>query len=115
GAMAARVAQAVRDSLGIASPSKVMMAFGAYTAQGLAEGIDASMAMVTRASRRMASAVVSPMSDAAASAGRTVNNSATSSLYIDKYYQRSDADVDSLAAAIADKNRLGRYGNGLRT
>ena len=44
-----------------------------------------------------------------------MNNTATSSLFVENYYQRSDADIDVLAASIADKNRLTRMGNGIRT
>lgn len=113
--MATAIVNTIKSVLDIRSPSHVMQAFGEYTAEGLAEGIDANIAMVARASGRMAQTVARPVGAVAGAAGNTVNNTATSSLYIDKYYQRSDADIDYLAAAIADKNRLGRMGNGLRT
>ena len=109
------VAAAVRAALQIASPSKLMQQYGAFTAEGLAEGIDAGIARVARASGRMAAAVARPVATAAGSSGTTYNNTATSSLFVENYYQRSDADIDVLAASIADKNRLTRMGNGIRT
>lgn len=113
--MATAIVNAIKTILDIRSPSHVMQAFGAYTAEGLAEGIDANIAMVARASGRMAQTVARPVGAVAGAAGNTVNNTSTSSLFVENYYQNSDADIDYLAAAIADKNRLGRMGNGLRT
>lgn len=109
------VAAAVRAALQIASPSKLMQQYGAFTAEGLAEGIDAGITRVARASGRMAAAVARPVAAAAGGSGTTYNNTATSSLFVENYYQRSDADIDVLAASIADKNRLTRMGNGIRT
>lgn len=109
------VAAAVRAALQIASPSKLMQQYGTFTAEGLAEGIDAGITRVARASGRMAAAVARPVAAAAGGSGTTYNNTATSSLFVENYYQRSDADIDVLAASIADKNRLTRMGNGIRT
>lgn len=55
-------ANGLKDVLGIASPSKVMMAFGAFTARGFAEGIESGIGEVENAVWAMTEATTGPVS-----------------------------------------------------
>lgn len=49
---------AIKSALGIASPSRVMLAFGGYTAEGFAGGMDAGASMVEASAASLAAAPV---------------------------------------------------------
>jgi hypothetical protein len=60
-ALANAVSDTMRNTLQIASPSRVMMELGSYVSQGFAEGIESQLDTVNRAAERMADSVnVSP-------------------------------------------------------
>lgn len=56
-AMADAIGAAMRTSLQIASPSRVMKALGEFVSQGFAEGIESQMGVVNRAAERMVDSV----------------------------------------------------------
>lgn len=112
--MARAVKDAVKKELEIQSPSRVMAQLGGYTAEGLARGIDESLAAVDAAAVRMAQAVTVPVSESAAGAAGAGSVSNTSALYIGTYNQHSGDDVQDLAAKLAALDRQSRQGFGSR-
>ena len=91
-----------------------MAQLGGYTAEGLARGIDESLAAVDAAAVRMAQAVTVPVSESAAGAAGAGSVSNTSALYIGTYNQHSGDDVQDLAAKLAALDRQSRQGFGSR-
>lgn len=95
--------------LGIQSPSRLMMEYGGYTAQGLAQGMLKAKDMVSSASQTLANlATISAPSPALATAagasvaagvlggGQTVNNQNAPLMYVEQLVVRNDNDLRSI-------------------
>lgn len=67
--------RAVKKALRIASPSKVMIGFGRFTSQGLADGIADRARKVHRESERLSQSVIKGFGDPQLNAGVDVNGS----------------------------------------
>ncbi|BDG61930.1 phage tail tape measure protein [Caldinitratiruptor microaerophilus] len=103
----------IAKALGISSPSKVMMAYGQEVAQGLALGMERSMAVVARAAAGLAAAAVAMPAATAApvalapqqAAGATSYTQAGPLMHIENLHVRSDSDIFRLSQELANLNR----------
>lgn len=103
----------IAKALGISSPSKVMMAYGQEVAQGLALGMERSIAVVARAAAGLAAAAVAMPAATAApvalapqqAAGATSYTQAGPLMHIENLHVRSDSDILRLSQELANLNR----------
>ena len=113
GRLAAAVSDKLRSMLQIASPSKVTRGLGQFVGIGFAEGIDDAISAVEAATGRMAVAVAGRgYGYAGAGYGGTYSPNYARTMNIQNYYQRSDADIDSLMDAMNQESRYERAGRG---
>lgn len=110
--LATAVRDAVRTTLDINSPSRVMAGLGRYVSEGFAQGIGSAVDEVQSAAWILARSVTSPLASASRSGGSRTYNS-NSSLYIDKYYQNSADDIDYLSSQMATRQQEQLQGYGL--
>lgn len=113
-AMANSIHAAVRRTLEINSPSRVMAGLGQFAGMGLAEGIDRSIAQVEASATRMARAAENPVAGAAGNVyngGSTVNNHY---FHVGTYNQNTASDLNALARQVIGIQRGERQGYGQR-
>jgi len=102
----------VKNLLGIKSPSRVFMAIGKHTGEGMAIGLDRQRGRVSGAAGRLAAGAVAagamsmaqPAMAARPMAAPAANNGAAGSVTI-QIYQREGEDSRDLAKRVADELR----------
>lgn len=90
------VSSGVKKALGIASPSKVMIEVGKYTAEGLAVGMNDGRGRVEKAAENLADSTVSPFGKTAESARSTSNTDLSAKLdtLIELLRDRQEIELD---------------------
>ena len=113
GSLADAVNSELRRKLEIASPSKVTRSLGEYVGIGFAEGIADALGAVEAVTGRMARAVTGRGYGYAGAGGNySPHYDYARTMNIQNYYQRSDADIDTLMDAMNQEARYERAGRG---
>lgn len=109
------VNRVLRHALQIASPSKVTRSLGQFVGAGFAQGINDAIGAVQAATGRMAYAAAGGYGYGGMGrgfGGSTYSPNYSRTMNIQNYYQRSDADVDTLMDAMAAEAQAEREGRG---
>lgn len=97
----------IKKVLGIASPSKVMMRFGGYTAEGLARGMDGGSDKVSGSAADLGDAVVSGATSPVAAASPSISSrqSVTVNVNVSAQPGATRQDGEALASGLAPQLR----------